>query len=1135
MLSSLIHLSLRNRAMVLLTAVAAMVYGTYVARQMPVDVFPDLNRPTITVMTEAPGLAPEEVESLVTRPIELLLGGASDVLRIRSSSTLGLSIVWVEFDWGTDVYRDRQIVAERLQLLEQRLPDGTTPIMTPITSIMGEIMLIGLRLDVPQNSQSAPNSTATSTSHEAALPLDRAMQLRTLAEFPVRNRLLGIEGVSQVTVMGGVLKQYQVLTNPARLSAHNVTLEQLVEATQMSNVLAGGGVIERSPEEMILRFSGKSLRLEDIAQMPIGWRDPTPVRIGDVADVRLAGPIRRGDAAIWSKAADQDSGRVHTGLSNPMDATSSITRGGPAVILAVQKQPKSDTLELDRAIRSALSELSHTLPADIVVDSRIFAQAEFIDASISNVTEAVRDGAIWVVIVLFLLIGNLRSSLCSLIAMPMSILLTFIVFRLAGVSINTMTLGGVAVAIGDLVDDSIVDIENIHRRLKENALLALDVRRPVLDVVYAAACEVRSSIVHATMIVILVACPLFAMAGLEGRLFAPLGFAYIVSLGSSLVVSLTLTPVLGSMILPRGNSLMHASDPWLLSILKRVFAGILKFTLRNSSAVLAIVAVLVVISCCSALWMGGEFLPSLNEGTLTVNLRLEPGASLDESRRIASRVESRLLTIPEVISIGRRTGRAELDEHAEGVNSSELEVRLAMLRTARSEWIYGLIRLVPILSEWSFQTHGRSRAEVIADVRREVSLFPGVTANIGQPISHRLDHVLSGIRAQIAVKVFGEDLATLRSAASMIHEQMESVVGVVDLQVEPQVDVPQVRLEVRRAEAARYGLAPRDIAELIETAYKGRVVSQVLDGDQYFGLVVWFDESARSDIDVIRSTIIKTPSGRLVALDQVTDVIATTGPNTLNREQGRRRTVVACNVEGRDLDSVVNEIRSLLRPIEARLAGLPGSYGIEIGGEFAAMQQANQRLAILGLLCIAGIFSILCSALRSWRSALQVLVNIPLAAFGSIAALLVVNCPSLDLLAVNPWYRWPALWIGATNLSVAHWIGFITLTGIVCRNGIMMISHYHHLMEHEGEQFSESMIMRGSLERLAPVIATALTSFIGLLPLLARAGDPGKELLHPMAVVVFGGMLASTLLDQLVTPALFFRFGRSPSNISDAG
>jgi CzcA family heavy metal efflux pump len=1098
MLNHIIAFSLKNRPTIVAAAIVAALYGSYQLLEMPVDVFPDLNRPTVTIMTESPGLAPEEVEVLVARPIEFLLNGATGVRRVRSASGIGLSIVWVEFEWGTDIYKDRQVVAEKLQLARDRLPTGANAVMAPISSIMGEILLLGVR------------STA-----ELTMPEERAakaMELRTLAEFTLRNRLLAVEGVSQVTVMGGILKQYQVLTSPTRLAAQNVTLQQLTEAAQKANVLAGGGIMVRSPKESLIRISGQSLTLADIEETPVVWRDPRPVLIKDVADVRFGGPVKRGDGSVHMKEGMEMS-------------------GGPSVIMTVQKQPNADTLVLNQEIDKVLDQMQRDLPQDVKIERNIFRQADFIEAAVDNVLEAVRDGALWVVVILFLFMWNFRTSISSLTAMPLSILLTVLVFRWFGISINTMTLGGIAVAIGDLVDDSIVDIENIYRRLKENRQKP-NPENP-LKVIYDASCEVRNSIVYATLIVILVVFPLFSMAGLEGRMFAPLGLAYIISLLASLLVSLTFTPVLGSYLLPRARFLEERGDPFLLRWLKALDATVLRFTLRHAYAILGVVSLLVGLSLISIFWMGGEFLPPFNEGTLTINLQMEPGTSLEESQRVAGRAEMLLLRVPEVLSVSRRTGRAELDEHAEGVNSSEIDVRVQEPRPTKPGWTYSLLRLVPIAHLWGYDRVGRPREDVLADIRDKITSIPGVKVNVGQPISHRLDHMMSGVRAQIAVKVFGSDLRELRNTAQDILDRIgkdqngnDQVPGVVDLQIEPQVEISQVRLKVKREEAARYGLAPGDVAELLETVYKGTVVSQVLDEDRYFGLVVWYDEESRADPAIINQTIIDTPSGRKVALGQVADVLDTTGPNTLNREHVQRRIVVSCNVQGRDLASVVAQIQDVLTPIEDKLHTLPGSYHIEYSGQFEAQQQANLRLLVLGSFSVVGVFLLLYKCLESWRAALQVLANVPLAALGSVVTLLLVNWPSEEALSAAPWWEWPRVWVQATSLSVAHWVGFITLIGVVSRNGIMMISHYMHLMKYEGEKFSEHMIIRGSLERLAPVMMTASTSFIGLLPLLFGAGQTGKEILHPLALVVFGGMLTSTILDQVVTPALFYKFGR---------
>jgi CzcA family heavy metal efflux pump len=1073
MLNHLIASCLKNRVLVLAVTIVLVVYGSRQAMHLPIDVFPNLNRPTVTIMTEAHGLAPEEVEMLVTFPIESAMNGASDVRRVRSASGIGLSIVWVEFDWGTDPYIDRQIVSEKLQLVRERLPEEARPVMAPINSIMGEILLVGLQ---------AAGSTSP-------------MELRTLADWEVRQRLLAVAGVSQVSVMGGELKQYQVLTSPERLSRHDVTLDQLLAAVEKSNIVTGGGFLLSKSHESLIRIVGRATTLDEVADTVVRAGDPVPVTIREVADVRHAGPVRRGDASI---------------------------EGRPAVILSVQKQPGADTLVLGKRIDEALTRLKPRLPDDVTVVTDIFRQADFIESAIDNVREAIRDGVVWVIVILFLFLWNLRTSLITLTAIPLSIVITALAFGYFGISLNTMTLGGLAVAIGELVDDSIVDIENIFRRLKQNAHKPQP-ENPV-KVIFLASCEVRNSIVYATLIVVLVVFPLFSLAGLEGRMFAPLGLAYITTLLASLVVSLTVTPVLASYLLPQARFLKREGDPFLLRGLKWLDAHLLRFSLRHSLAVLTVVAGLVLTSSSCIYWMGGEFLPRFNEGALTIAAMAPPGVSMEESNRIALRIERLLMAIPEVKHVSRRTGRAELDEHAENVNFSEIDVGLIQPDRPKPGFHYAVLRAIPGLHVFGADKVGRPRDEVMAQIRDIVAEVPGLKVNIGQPISHRLDHMMSGIRSQIAVKLYGRDIEELRDRGQDIAEVMAAVPGVVDLQIEPQVDIPQVRVTIRRREAARYGLAPADVAKALETALQGRTVSQVLEGRKVFDLVVWFDEQARHNIDAIRSTLIGTPDGSRVALGTVADVEATQGPNTINRENVQRRIVIQCNTGGRDLAAVVRDIQQAatksIEPI------LKDGYFIEYGGQFQARQDANRRLLLLGGFAIAGVFLLLYKCLDSWRAALQVMANIPLAAAGSVLALLLVNQPSPELLAAAAWWEIPKIWLQATVLSVAHWVGFITLTGIVCRNGIMMISHYIHLMKYEGEHFNEQMIIRGSLERLAPVLMTAATAVIGLVPLALGAGQTGKEILHPLAIVVIGGLVSSTLLDQIVTPALFFKFGR---------
>jgi len=1095
MFDKIIRFSLDHRPMVLFLALACLGAGLWELTRIPVDVFPDLNRPTVTIMTEAPGLAPEEVEMLVTRPLEYSFNGLTGVERVRSASAIGLSIVWVEFGWGTDIYRDRQIVQEKLSTARDQIVAGN-PTMAPISSIMGEILLLGIRPALAQDEQNA----------------QLQMAMRTFGEFTLRNRLRGIQGVAQVTVMGGMLKQYQVVTSPERLASQNITLAQLTEAIQKANVLAGGGLMVRDTEESILRISGQSLSLEDLQNTPILWREQRPVLVREVADVQFGGPVRRGDGGA--------------SVRNLQDGD---IQGGQGVILAIQKQPGVDTIKLDHQIQRALDSIEKELPPEMILERRLFQQSSFIQAAVENVAEAVQDGALWVVVILFIFLWNFRVSVCSLIAMPLSILMTFLVFRAMGATINTMTLGGIAVAIGDLVDDSIVDVENIFRRLKENRQLPIDQQRSSLDVVYEASREVRGSIVYATMIVVLVVVPLFGLTGLEGRMFAPLGVSYIVSLLCSLLVSLTVTPVIASYLLPSAGFLSVKEDAWIVRRLKSVVRRVLSWTLNHTNLVFATTTLGVILSVCSVAWMGGSFLPEFNEGSYTVNLQCSPGTSLQESIRVARRCEQMLMEIPEVVSISRRTGRAELDEHAEGVHSSEIDIQTRNARIPKPGLAWAVFRRVPGLQQFGYEHQAQATHKMIEEIRERVTNIPGVQINIGQPISHRLDHIMTGVRAQIALKVFGEDLRQLREISHDLIDAISDLPGVVDLQAEPQVEVSQIRLQIKREEAARHGLTPGDLAELLQTAYKGRVVSQVIDGPQYHDLVVWYDQESRSSPERIQSTIIDTPSGRRVTLGQVAEVIDTTGPNTIHREDTQRRIVVQCNVQDRDLASVVRDIGIRVRPIEERLEKLDGNYYLEIGGQFEAQQQANRRLLLFGSMALLAILLLLLQCLKSWSAAVQILINVPLAAIGAVAMLLVFERPEPSVLAGVPWWAWPKVWVESITLSVAHWVGFITLVGIVSRNGILMISHYQHLMEYEGESFSKEMIIRGSLERLTPVMMTACTSFVGLLPLLLGAGQTGKEILHPLSVVVFGGMLSTTILDQLVTPALYWRFG--PRNL----
>ncbi len=1024
MLNAIIRWSLQNRLIVVAIAALLLVGGAYVTVSLPVDVLPDLNRPTVTILTEAAGLAPEEVETLVSFPIETLMNGAPGVTRVRSQSGISLSIVYVEFDWGTDIYLDRQLVAEKLNLAREQLPAGVTPVMGPISSIMGEIMLVSLR-----------------SKNGATNPLD----VRTIADWTIRQRLLTIPGIAQVTVIGGGVKQYQALVSPDRLKQYGVTLQEISAALEKSNVNSTGGFVDAQSQEYLIRNLARFYSLDELKNTVVAYRQGTPIKLGDVANVEFGPKIKRGDGG---------------------------TMGDPAVILAISKQPGASTQVLTGKIDAALKELQATMPPDVEINSELFRQENFINAAIGNVIEALRDGAILVIIVLFLFLLNFRTTFITLTAIPLSFIVTFLVLKAFGASVNTMTLGGLAVAIGELVDDAIVDIENVFRRLRENRQSAQP--KPALQVIYHASLEIRSSIVYATFIVALVFVPLFALTGVEGRLLAPLGLAYITALVASLFVSLTVTPVLASFLLPRMKAMGHEKDGFLVRFLKKWDERFLHKTLRHPWIVIGTAVVLFFAAIATLPFVGTAFLPEFNEGTLTVNLLAQPGTSLAESNRIGAVAEKALLTIPEVKSTGRRTGRAELDEHAEGVHYSEIDVDLRKSK--------------------------REREEVLKDIREKLAVIPGVVTNVGQPISHRIDHLQSGVRAQIAVKLFGDDLATLRAKAEEIKNVMTTVAGATDVQVEKQVLIPQVRFNVNRTEAARYGLQPGQVAETLETALNGRKVSEAVEGQRRYDVIVRFDDTSRGNLDALKNVTVDTPQGTQIPVSAVATIEKLPGPNQVLRENTKRRIVVLSNVADRDLGSVVREMQDR---IKAQVQ-LPEGYFLEYGGQFEAQQEATKRLSVLTVFSLVAIFFVLLKALGDWRSSLQVMINVPLALIGAIIAMLITG----------------------GVFSVATLVGFISLVGITSRNGIMMISHYLHLIREEGEGFTEHMIIRGSLERLVPVLMTALTAGLSLIPLALAAGEPGKEILHPLAVVVLGGILTSTLLDQLVTPAVFYKFGK---------
>jgi len=1020
MFTFLVSASLRNRLLVLAMAGILVLLGAYTARQLPVDVFPDLNRPTVTIMTESEGYAPPEVEQLVSFPIETQMNGVPGVSRVRSVSGIGLSIVYVEFDWGTDIFRNRQLVAERLAQVQSQLPLNVTPQIGPISSIMGQILLIAV------------------TSKTAS-----PMEVREIADFTIRPRLLAVPGVAQVIPIGGEVRQYRIAPLPSALRALGVGYEQIEQALRQFGTNTGGGFTDQNAREFLIRNIGRTTSLEDLRNIVVTTIEGRPILLRQLANVDFAPKVKRGDAGYMSK---------------------------PAVIVSVEKQPNVDTVKLTQQITQVLAEMEASLPSGVKANEIIFRQASFIENSIQNVERVLFEAALVVAVILFAFLLNWRTTAISLTAIPVSILTTAIIFKLLGLSINTMTLGGLAIAIGELVDDAVVDVENIFRRLRENREQGNP--RSVFDVVVSASNEVRSGIVYATMIIVLVFVPLFALSGIEGRLFAPLGHAYIISILASLFVSITLTPVMAYYLLP-GMKRLAERESWLVRKLKSANHAALGFAFAHRGLLLGVTALAVLGAGAGVLGLKRAFLPAFNEGTFTINLAFNPGVSLSESTRVGSIAERLLLDVPEVISVGRRTGRAELDEHAEGVHSSEIDVDL--------------------------KASQRPKPEIVADIRSRLSVLP-LSVNVGQPISHRLDHLLSGVRAELALKLFGDDLDTLRNSAEELRSRLSKIEGIQDLQVEKQVRIPQLEIRVDYTRAALYGVQPGAVTEQLSRLSSGRIISRVVDGYQRYDVVMRLPDRLRTT-EKLGDLLIKTPSGWIPAR-QIADVKETDGPNQILRENGRRRIVILANSDGKtDMAEIVRRIRT-----ELDAAILPQGVTASLEGTFQAQEEASLRIGILSVLSLALIFAILYSRYRSAVLALIIMGGVPLALIGSVAALALTDQP----------------------LSVASMIGFITLTGIATRNGILKISHYINLALQERMEFGPALVIRGSLERMTPVLMTALSAGFALLPLLIAADDPGKEILHPVAVTIFGGLVSATLLDALITPVLFLMFGRKP-------
>ncbi len=1029
MLNQLIAWSLRNRVIVLAAAVVLLVAGAWTARRMPVDVFPDLTAPTVTILTEAHGMAPEEVEMLVTFPIETAVNGATGVRRVRSSTAQGIGVVWVEFDWGMEIFRARQIVAEKLQAVAASLPEGIAPpVLAPVSSVMGEIMMIGLTWKVDSATGMARGS---------------AMDLRTVADWTLRRRLLALPGVAQVIPIGGEVKQYQVIADPVRMRAAGVSLDQVVKATAASNMNASGGVYMDKGQEFVIRGIGRARSIEDIGAALVMVRGGVPVTIAQVADVRVAAAPRFGDGAVNAR---------------------------PGVVLAVQKQPGANTLALTERITAELAAIQPTLPVGMIIEPALFRQSDFITVAIGNVVKALRDGALFVVVILFLFLWNLRATAISIVAIPLSLVVAIFAMRLLGITINTMTLGGMAIAIGALVDDAIIDVENVFRRLRENHQRPPKARRGALAIVFDASREIRASIVNATAIIIVVFVPLFFLGGVEGRLLRPLGFAYVVSILASLLVAVTVTPVLCSYLLPASKAVETEHEGRLVTWLKARYARTLEHVLSMPRAVIGGAAVALAVTVAVIPFLGSAFLPEFNEGALTVSVVTVPGTSLAESNALGHRVERILLAQPEVATTDRRQGRAELDEHAQGVNAAEIDV------TLREEV---------------------EKDSLFARLRREFSALPGTNVTIGQPIGHRIDHMLSGTRANIAVKIFGPDLPVLRDVGAQVRDAMQGVAGIADLQLEQQMDVPQLRIEAERGALARHGMTVGDLATAIDVAFNGEVVSQVLEEGRAVDLAVRFPESMRANAAAISQVVFDTPTGQRVPLSQLARVTTARGPNTVSRENVQRKIVVQANVAGRDLGSTVEEIRQV---IGARVP-MPRGYHVEYGGQFEAQEESTRTLSALSLLSVAAIFLILFAEFRSARTAILVMANLPLALIGGVLAV--------------------ALTGGV--VSIASLVGFVTLFGIATRNGILLITHYRHLLA-EGVPFRE-VIVRGSLERLSPILMTALTAGLALIPLAIGGGEPGNELQTPMAIVILGGLLSATALNMIVLPALYWLFG----------
>ena len=1019
MLNKIIYYSLHNRLVILVCALLLMIWGTYTAFNTDVDVFPDLNAPTVVIMTEANGMAPEEVERLVTFPVETAVNGAMDVRRVRSSSTTGFSVVWVEFDWGTDIYRARQIVSEKLAVLGESLPENVgKPTLGPQSSILGEMMILGL--------------TADSTS---------LLDLRTIADWTIRPRLLSTGGVAQVAVIGGDIKEYQILLDPARMKHYGVGLNEVLDVCRNMNRNANGGVLYEFSNEYIIRGVLSTSKAEEIAQGVVKTVNEYPVTLGDIATVKIGG-------------------------KSPKLGTAS-ERTKPAVLITVTKQPDTSTEKLTEKLDEIVVDLRKNLPADVHVSTDIFRQSHFIDNSINNVKKSLFEGSFFVVIVLFLFLMNIRTTVISLVALPLSLLVSIIVLHYMGLTINTMSLGGMAIAIGSLVDDAIVDVENVYKRIRENRLLPPDQQRSTLEVVYDASREVRMPILNSTLIIVVSFVPLFFLSGMEGRMLVPLGIAFIVALFASTVVALTLTPVLCSYLLNRkATGMKELREAWIARKLKVVYKRALELALAYQKWVLGTTIALFVVALVIFFHLGLSFLPPFNEGSFTINVSSLPGISLDESDQIGRRAEALLLQVPEIKTVARKTGRAELDEHALGVNVSEIEA--------------------------PFELQDRSRDEVMNDVRKKLSTISGANIEIGQPISHRIDAMLSGTEANIAIKLFGTDLNLMFTVGNQIKAAIQTIPGLVDLKVEQQIERPQLTITPKRELLAKYGIPLPEFEEYINVMLGGEAVSQVYDDGKSFDLTVKTSDASRATIDDISNLMIDA-AGQKVPLSYVADIRSVTGPNTINRENVQRKIVISANVSERDLRSVVNEIQDR---VEANIR-LPEGYHIEYGGQFESEAAASRTLLLTSLMSLLVIFMLLYNEFKDVKESGVILLNLPLALIGGVII----------------------LWLTSGEISIPAIIGFISLFGIATRNGMLLISHYTHLRG-EGMGLRESVI-QGSLDRLNPILMTALSSALALIPLALNGDLPGNEIQSPMATVILGGLLTSTFLNGFIIPIVY--------------